>query len=60
MSILVNSCVPVLLLEGWGGRMNSLSWRFTEMCLCVAKSPVVEADGDFKEQLHKALKTVQT
>lgn len=39
---------------GGMGRRNELAWRFTEMCLCVAKSPGLEADGDFKEQLHKS------
>lgn len=50
--VLVASCIPVLLMEGWGGGMNLLLWRLTEMCLCVAKSPVLEADGEFKQQLQ--------
>lgn len=57
--VLVTSCIPVLLVEGWGGGMNLLLWRLIEMCLRVAKSPVLEADGEFKQQLHKSPKTIQ-
>lgn len=45
----------------WRGREEK--WTYfcghSQMCLCVAKSPVLEADGEFKQQLHKSPKTIQ-
>lgn len=57
--VLHPSSIPALCEEEEGGGMKLILRRFTEMCLCVPSSPALEADGDFKEHLHRSLKFLQ-